>query len=81
MVTANHPSARVYADAALLIRSNLNCIQLEFIQETFIQAAGVKITCGVSDLSMYALYCPPRHQDQYMEAFLMVGIQACQSVR
>ena len=76
LVTANHPSNKAHAGAAVLVKSS---IKYEILQSTtvpYLQAAGIKVKCGNTSINLFAIYFPPRHSvkcPQYENFFKNLG--------
>lgn len=76
IITANHPGDKVHGGAAILVKSNIKYEIAESVKEPFLQAAGVKLTCDNSTISIYSVYFPPRYTvkcDKYMNFFKGIG--------
>lgn len=76
VITANQPDNRSHAGSAIIIKSTIKYEVAESITETFLQAAGVQITCDNSKVSIYAVYFPPRYSvdcEQYDSFFQKLG--------
>lgn len=75
-ITANHPDDRAHAGAAVLIKSNIKYEVADPITEPFLQAAGIKIVCDNTNISIYSVYFPPRYNlkcHQYENFFNKLG--------
>lgn len=61
IITANQLNNRAHAGAAIVIKNTIKYEVAEPIMESYLQAAGVKITCDNSSVSIYSVYFPPRY--------------------
>lgn len=71
-----HPSGRARGGTAILIKQNILHFQQEEIKEAFMQATIITINHGGAELSLGAIYCPPRHniaRNQYVSIFNKLG--------
>lgn len=71
-----HPSERARGGTALLIKQNIKHFQQKEIKEPYLQATIVTIQHNETELSIGAIYCPPRHtiiKTQYLNVFRKLG--------
>jgi len=71
-----HPSGRARGGTAILIKQNILHFQQEEIREPFMQATIITINHGGAELSLGAIYCPPKHKllrNQYVNIFNKLG--------
>jgi len=61
VIPANHPSGRARGGAAMLIRSGIQYTELPAFQEEWAQCALARISSLHGDLTVGAVYFPPRH--------------------
>lgn len=76
LVTANHPDDRAHAGSAILIKSSIKYEVLPEVRYPYLQAAGLKVNTINGDLSIYAVYFPPRHAvlcETYEDFFTNLG--------
>lgn len=60
MYHTNHPDNKAHGGSAVLVRSNIKHHVLQDYCKNYIQATNVVITDWISDITVSALYCPPR---------------------
>jgi len=60
IIRADHPSGRAHGGTAILIKHGLKFQIMDSIRENAMQAATVKIKCMHADVSVTAIYLPPR---------------------
>jgi len=60
-MSVNHPNGTARGGAAVIIRSGLKYIDLQAYQEDWVQCAKVRILSPTGDITIAAVYCPPRH--------------------
>ena len=75
-VFANHPDNRAHAGAAILIKSHIKYEIVNRIEKTYIQSAGIKITCDNTSVNIFSIYSPPRHNikcEQYEDFSEQLG--------
>lgn len=58
----NHPSGKAHGGTAILIRTHIKHHPLEPFVTEKIQATAIKINDVNSDITLAAVYCPPKHQ-------------------
>lgn len=76
MYTTNHPSGNSHGGTAIIIKSNLKHYPLEEYCTVKIQATTVKIQDHKSEISLSAIYCPPKHSissDDFKAYFSTLG--------
>ena len=61
LISCNHPDEKAHGGSAILVKSSLKYIVLDNYRKTHLQAAGIKIKAGNSDISIYSIYFPPKH--------------------
>lgn len=72
IIMANHPDGKAHGGAAVVVKSNIKYEVAEPTTEPFLQAAGIKIICDNSSVSIYSVYYPPRFSvncDQFEQFF------------
>lgn len=60
MYHTNHPDNKAHGGSAVLIRSNIKHHVLKDYCKNYIQATNIVISDWISDITISALYCPPR---------------------
>lgn len=60
MYHTNHPDNKAHGGSAILIRSNIKHYVLQGYCKNYMQATNIVITDWISDITISALYCPPR---------------------
>lgn len=76
IITANHPDDKARGGAAVIIKNSIKYETMEPVSEKFLQAAGVKVKCDSSNVSIYSVYFPPRFSvkcEQYERFFEKLG--------
>jgi exonuclease III len=59
----NHPDAPAHAGTAIIIRQTISHYELPSFQLDYLQATSVNVTLLPFDLTISAVYCPPKqHQ-------------------
>jgi len=59
-VRADHPSDRAHGGAAIIVKQGLKFQIMDSTRENVVQAATIKIKCMHADVSITAIYLPPR---------------------
>jgi len=68
----NHPDATAHAGTAVIIRQTISHYELPSFQQDYIQATSVNVTLLPYELTISAVYCPPKHnnKEQHFSHFL-----------
>jgi exonuclease III len=68
----NHPDGTAYGDAAILIKQTTDQYQLQKYEEKHLQATSIKVKTLPYQLTISAVYCPPRHnvKKEHFEQFV-----------
>ncbi|GBP54816.1 RNA-directed DNA polymerase from mobile element jockey [Eumeta japonica] len=72
----NHPSGNAHGGTAVLIKCNIKHHSLEPFATDKIQATLIKVSGKSSDITIAAVYCPPKHQilrEDYRHFFSQLG--------
>jgi exonuclease III len=72
----NHPDATAHAGTAIIIRRTISHCELPSFQLYYLQATSVNVTLLPFDLSISAVYCPPKHNikaQHFTEFFKTLG--------
>lgn len=67
MYHTDHPDNKAHGGSAVFIRSNIKHHILQGYCKNYIQATNIVITDWISDITISALYCPPRFTIKEME--------------
>lgn len=76
MYHTNHPDNKAHGGSAVLVRSNIKHHVLQGYCKNYIQATTVVISDSFSDITVSALYCPPRFtikETEFNEYFKTLG--------
>lgn len=71
-----HPDGKAYGGSAILIKANIKHYQCQSFCKDFIQATNIVVYDWISNITVSALYCPPRHtikESQFCEYFNTLG--------
>lgn len=71
-----HPDGKAHGGSAILIKSNIRHHQSETYCKDHIQATSVVVFDWISDITISALYCPPRHtikEEHFNDYFKTLG--------
>lgn len=60
--TTEHPSNRAHGGTAVIIKESIKHYELDKHPQEHLQATSVYINDGNNDLTISAIYCPPRHK-------------------
>ena len=72
----NHPDATAHAGIAIIIRKTISHYELPSFQQDYLQATSINVTLLPYDLTICAVYCPPKHNNKeqhYTEFFKTLG--------
>ena len=67
---ANHPDNTAHAGSAILIKSTINHYQLHNYVKDHLQATSIRIKTLPYEITVSAIYCPPRHHNIRKQDFL-----------
>lgn len=56
-----HPDGTAHAGTAILIKSSIEHHELAKYEEHYLQATSIKVKLLPYDITLSAVYCPPRH--------------------
>jgi len=74
--TTEHPSNRAHGGTAVIIKESIKHYELDKHPQEHLQATSVHINDGNNDLTISAIYCPPRHKvddKKFIEFFQTIG--------
>ena len=74
--TTEHPSNRAHGGTAIIIKESIKHYELDKHPQEHLQATSVHINDGNNDLTISAIYCPPRHKvddKKFIEFFQTLG--------
>jgi hypothetical protein len=57
----NHPEGTAHGGTAILIKSIIHHYELPKYKKNLLQSTAIKVTTLPYDLTIAAVYCPPRH--------------------
>jgi len=60
--TTEHPSNRAHGGTAVIIKESIKHYELDKHPQKHLQATSVHINDSNNDLTISAIYCPPRHK-------------------
>lgn len=72
----NHPDNTAHAGSGILIKQNISHYELPKFEKNFLQATVIKVKMKTYELTVAAVYCPPRHnikEDNFYEFFQTLG--------
>ena len=72
----NHPDATAHAGTAIIIKQTISHYELPSYQRDYLQATSVNVTLLPFDLTISAVYCPPKHNNKaqhFSEFFKTLG--------
>jgi hypothetical protein len=72
----NHPDSTAHACAGIIIKNTIQHYELPKFEENFLQATAIKVKMQTYDLTIAAVYCPPRHnikEENFLEFFQTLG--------
>lgn len=72
----NHPDGTAHGGTAILIKSSIKHYELPKYQKDLIQSTAIKVTTLPFELTIAAVYCPPRHntkKSDFKEYFQTLG--------
>ena len=72
----NHPDGKAHGGTGILIRNRIKHYTLEKFSKNYLQATSICLECGVGDLTLSSIYCPPRFsviKEQFEEFFNTLG--------
>ena len=72
----NHPDGKAHGGTGILIRNSIKHESREAYSKDFLQATSVTLQCWGEDITLSALYCPPRFavtQSNFIEYFETLG--------
>jgi len=76
LVTANQPQDKAHAGSAILIKSSLNYKVSNIISQTHMQTVCIKLVCSSNEVSICAIYLPPRYRvssEEFQNFFNALG--------
>lgn len=60
----NHPDATAHAGTAIIIKQTISHYELPNYRQDYLQATSVNVTLLPFDLTISAVYCPPKHNNK-----------------
>lgn len=72
----NHPDNTAHAGTAILIKTTINHYELPKYEKYHLQATSIKVRTMPYDLTVSAVYCPPRHnlkKEDFQNFFQTLG--------
>jgi hypothetical protein len=72
----NHPDNTAHAGSGILIKQNISHYELPKFEKNFLQATVIKVQMKTYELTVAAVYCPPRHnikEENFNEFFRTLG--------
>ncbi|PNF38784.1 RNA-directed DNA polymerase from mobile element jockey [Cryptotermes secundus] len=72
----NHPDNTAHAGTGILIKNNISHYELPKFEKNFLQATAIKVKMKAYELTVAAVYCPPRHnikEESFYEFFRTLG--------
>ena len=72
----NHPDGSAYGGTAILVKDTIMFYELLKYDEQAIQATSIKVQGILHEITVAAVYCPPRHnikKDQFKAFFHTLG--------
>jgi hypothetical protein len=66
----NYPDNTAHAGTAIIIKSTINHNQLHKYEKDYLQATSIRVKTLPYEISVSAIYCPPRHHNVKKEDFM-----------
>lgn len=74
--STNHPDKTAHAGTAIIIKNTIDHVEMPTYEKDYLQATVVKIRTLPFEMSVAAVYCPPRHnikKDHFKDFFQTLG--------
>jgi len=72
----NHPDGKAHGGTGILVRKRLKHFFVGSYAQNFLQATSITLTCSKTNLTLSAVYCPPRfalNEPQFLDYFKSLG--------
>ena len=65
--STNHPSGRGHGGSAIIINNKIKCSEAPVYNYEYIQSSTITIETDIGNITVSAIYCPPRHTISTMQ--------------